>query len=69
MLGILFSCSIDKVPKIKAKTLVIHGTEDDVVNISHGLAIHEQCESRVTPLWVEVIEFILTYYTLLLGGI
>ncbi|CAG0882742.1 unnamed protein product [Cyprideis torosa] len=45
--------TIEKVPRIKAKTLVIHGTEDDVVNISHGFAIHDECKSGVQPLWVE----------------
>lgn len=34
--------------------LVIHGTEDDVINFSHGLAIYERCPRAVEPLWVEV---------------
>ena len=36
--------------------LVIHGTEDDVIDFSHGLAIYEKCPRAVEPLWVEVRE-------------
>ena len=47
------SNSIEKVPKITSQVLVIHGTEDEVVDFSHGLAIHERCPRKVEPLWVE----------------
>lgn len=33
--------------------LVIHGTEDEVIDISHGVAIHEKCKMPVDPLYVE----------------
>lgn len=33
--------------------LVIHGTEDEVIDISHGLKIYESCPRAVDPLWVE----------------
>ena len=33
--------------------LVIHGTEDEVIDFSHGLAIYEKCPRAVEPLWVE----------------
>lgn len=45
--------NIEKVPKIKSPVLVIHGTEDEVVDFSHGLAIHNRCAKPVEPLWVE----------------
>lgn len=45
--------SIDKVPKINSPVLVIHGTEDEVIDFSHGLAIYERCPHAVEPLWVE----------------
>lgn len=35
-------------------TLVIHGTEDEVIDFSHGLTIFEKCPRAVEPLWVEV---------------
>ena len=35
--------------------LVIHGTEDEVIDFSHGIAIHDKCPKAVEPLWVEVI--------------
>ena len=46
-------CSIDKVQKITSPVLVIHGTEDEVIDFSHGLAIFERCPRTVEPLWVE----------------
>lgn len=45
--------SIDKVNKISSIVLVIHGTEDEVIDLSHGIAIHEKCPKAVDPLWVE----------------
>lgn len=52
---LLFFCfSIDKVPKVMSPTLIIHGTEDEVIDFSHGLTIFEKCPKAVEPLWVEV---------------
>ena len=48
--------SIDKVPRVTSPVLVIHGTEDEVIDFSHGLAIYERCPRAVEPLWVEVSE-------------
>ncbi len=45
--------SIDKVSKVTSPVLVIHGTEDEVIDFSHGLAIYERCPRTVEPLWVE----------------
>lgn len=45
--------NIDKVPNISSPVLVIHGTEDEVIDISHGQAIHSLCQNPVPPLWVE----------------
>jgi pimeloyl-ACP methyl ester carboxylesterase len=50
----IFHCSIDKVPKVTSPVLVIHGTEDEVIDFSHGLAMYERCPRAVEPLWVEV---------------
>uniref|UniRef100_A0A915P794 palmitoyl-protein hydrolase n=3 Tax=Meloidogyne TaxID=189290 RepID=A0A915P794_9BILA len=44
--------SIEKIPRVSCPTLVIHGTEDDVVDFSHGVTIYEQCPTSVEPLWV-----------------
>jgi len=46
--------SIDKVSKVRSPVLVIHGTEDEVIDFSHGLGIYEKCPKAVEPLWVEV---------------
>ncbi|XP_061526551.1 alpha/beta hydrolase domain-containing protein 17C [Phycodurus eques] len=45
--------SIDKVSKVASPVLVIHGTEDEVIDFSHGLAMYERCPLAVEPLWVE----------------
>ena len=33
--------------------MVIHGTDDEVIDLSHGIAIHDKCQKAVDPLWVE----------------
>lgn len=50
----IFISSIDKVSKVKSPVLVIHGTEDEVIDFSHGIGIYERCPKAVEPLWVEV---------------
>lgn len=45
--------SIEKVSRIASTVLVIHGTEDEVIDFSHGLAIYERAPKTVDPLWVE----------------
>ncbi|CAD5206067.1 unnamed protein product [Bursaphelenchus okinawaensis] len=44
--------SIEKIPRVQCPTLVIHGTDDDVIDFSHGLTLYEQCPASVEPLWV-----------------
>jgi len=31
----------------------MHGTEDDIVPVENGYAIHEACQKTVDPLWLE----------------
>ncbi len=50
---VLSSLSIEKVSKITSPVLIIHGTEDEVIDFSHGLALFERCPKAVEPLWVE----------------
>ncbi|KAK9519067.1 hypothetical protein VZT92_021820 [Zoarces viviparus] len=45
--------NIEKVSKIVSPVLIIHGTEDEVIDFSHGLALFERCPKAVEPLWVE----------------
>ncbi|KAL6091671.1 hypothetical protein STEG23_024265 [Scotinomys teguina] len=42
--------SIDKISKVTSPVLVIHGTEDEVIDFSHGLAMYERCPRAVEPL-------------------
>ena len=54
LLNILFSIySIEKVSRITSTILVINGTEDEVIDFSHGLAMFERAPRTVEPLWVE----------------
>lgn len=53
MLLISCCCSIEKVTRVRSKVLVIHGTDDEVIDFSHGLAMHEAAPVTVEPLWVE----------------
>ncbi|MGH0122235.1 UNVERIFIED_CONTAM: hypothetical protein FKN15_010983 [Acipenser sinensis] len=45
--------NIDKISKITSPVLIIHGTEDEVIDFSHGLALYDRCQRPVEPLWVE----------------
>ncbi|KFW03983.1 Alpha/beta hydrolase domain-containing protein 17A, partial [Fulmarus glacialis] len=48
-----FLGSIEKISKITSPVLIIHGTEDEVIDFSHGLALFERCPKAVEPLWVD----------------
>ena len=45
--------NIDKVKRVSSPVLVIHGTEDEIVDFTHGQAIYEACANAVEPLWIE----------------
>lgn len=45
--------SIDKVGKIQSSVLVIHGTDDEVIDFNHGLQIYDLANKALDPLWVE----------------
>ena len=45
--------SIDKIHRIQSQTLIIHGTEDEVIDFSHGVTLYQRCQNPVEPLWVE----------------
>ncbi|XP_014512690.1 protein ABHD17B isoform X1 [Vigna radiata var. radiata] len=44
--------NIDKVGAVKCPVLVIHGTADEVVDVSHGKQLWELCKVKYEPLWV-----------------
>jgi abhydrolase domain-containing protein 17 len=50
---LFLTVSIDKVERIMSPVLIIHGKDDEVIDISHGRAIYERCPRPVEPLWVE----------------
>jgi pimeloyl-ACP methyl ester carboxylesterase len=44
---------IEKISLVTSPVLVIQGTHDEIINISHGKAIYEKCQNAVEPLWLE----------------
>ncbi|XP_078446235.1 alpha/beta-Hydrolases superfamily protein isoform X2 [Wolffia australiana] len=44
--------NIDKIETVACPILVIHGTEDDVVNWSHGKRLWELSKEKYEPLWI-----------------
>ncbi|KAL0461546.1 UNVERIFIED_CONTAM: Alpha/beta hydrolase domain-containing protein 17C [Sesamum latifolium] len=45
--------NIDKIPLVRCPVLVIHGTEDDVVDCSHGKQLWELSKEKYEPLWID----------------
>ncbi|KAF3658632.1 Alpha/beta-Hydrolases superfamily protein isoform 2 [Capsicum annuum] len=54
-----FTCCFDiyknlnKIQKVKSPVLVIHGTEDDVVNWLHGNGLWKMARDPYEPLWIK----------------
>ena len=42
-----------QIGRILAPTLIIHGTDDEVVPISHGYELHGKLQNPVDPLFLE----------------
>lgn len=38
-------------PKVKAPVLVMHGMQDEVIDVSHGKTLHSLAQNSVDPLW------------------
>ncbi|KAF7829183.1 alpha/beta hydrolase domain-containing protein 17B [Senna tora] len=45
--------NINKIKKVKCPVLVIHGTEDDVVNLLHGNGLWKMAKEPYEPLWIK----------------
>ena len=45
--------SIDKIHRIRSIVLVIHGTHDDVIDVSHGFALYNRLQHQIEPLWID----------------
>ncbi|GMI89303.1 ABHD17 (Alpha/Beta Hydrolase Domain-containing Protein 17)-like Acyl Protein Thioesterase 8 [Hibiscus trionum] len=45
--------NIDKIRHVNCPVLVIHGTDDDIVDLSHGKRLWELAKEKYDPLWVE----------------
>lgn len=44
--------NISKLAKVNSPLLVVHGTDDEVIEIRHGEALYEHCPCAVEPLWI-----------------
>ncbi|XP_020276806.1 protein ABHD17B [Asparagus officinalis] len=45
--------NINKIKKVKCPVLVIHGTDDDVVNFHHGNGLWKRSKDPYDPLWIK----------------
>ncbi|KAG2576921.1 alpha/beta hydrolase domain-containing protein 17C-like isoform X3 [Panicum virgatum] len=45
--------NVKKIKKVKCPVLVIHGTDDDVVNWSHGKELWKLAREPYDPLWIK----------------
>lgn len=45
--------SIDKINRVQSPVLFIHGTEDEVIDFTHGVTLFNNCPNSVEPLWVQ----------------
>lgn len=44
---------IDKIKRIKCKTLLIHGKSDSIVPFEHSLKIYSKLKNPYDPLWID----------------
>ncbi|KAL6506121.1 hypothetical protein OROHE_022650 [Orobanche hederae] len=52
-LRVYSSQNIDKIRNVNCPVLVIHGTNDDIVDWSHGKRLWEMAKEKYDPLWVQ----------------
>ncbi|KAL3497906.1 hypothetical protein ACH5RR_040638 [Cinchona calisaya] len=45
--------NVNKIQKVKCPVLVIHGTEDDIVNWLHGTGLWKMARDPYEPLWIK----------------
>ncbi|KAG6740905.1 hypothetical protein POTOM_056376 [Populus tomentosa] len=45
--------NIDKIRLVSCPVLVIHGTNDDIVDLSHGKRLWELAKEKYDPLWIK----------------
>ncbi|CAL8104969.1 unnamed protein product [Calicophoron daubneyi] len=45
--------NIDKVSRIVSPTLVIHGTDDEIIGINHGRELYSRLPYPLEPAWIE----------------
>ncbi|KAI4344253.1 hypothetical protein L6164_011500 [Bauhinia variegata] len=45
--------NIDKIRLVHCPVLVIHGTNDDIVDLSHGKRLWELAKEKYDPLWIK----------------
>jgi len=55
MLDQVFCPSIDKIGRVEQAVMIMHGTKDDVIDVSNGQDLYEACRSHhpLPPVWVD----------------
>lgn len=46
-------CNIDKIANVQCPVFFIHGVKDQIVPISHGMQLYNECTNAVSPYWIE----------------
>uniref|UniRef100_A0A7S0EJ36 Serine aminopeptidase S33 domain-containing protein n=1 Tax=Hanusia phi TaxID=3032 RepID=A0A7S0EJ36_9CRYP len=51
----VFCPSIQKIGKVRSPIFIMHGTKDEVIDVSNGKDLYEECKSchPLPPVWVE----------------
>ncbi len=44
--------NIDRMPRIRCPTFILHGQMDEVVSVKHGLELYEKAANKVKPYFV-----------------
>lgn len=44
--------NVDKMPNIKAPTLIVHGDKDELVPLRHGQKLYELCGAEKKRIWI-----------------
>eukprot|EP00051_Salpingoeca_urceolata_P019251 m.278851 g.278851 ORF g.278851 m.278851 type:complete len:319 (+) comp19384_c0_seq14:3672-4628(+) len=45
--------NIEKIHRVQAPVLVLHGTKDEVIDMSHGQSLYDRAVQKLEPSWVQ----------------
>mmetsp|Transcript_61644 Transcript_61644/g.151726 ORF Transcript_61644/g.151726 Transcript_61644/m.151726 type:complete len:256 (-) Transcript_61644:229-996(-) len=55
MLDKVFCPTIAKIERVKVPIMIMHGTEDEVINVSNGKSLYDMCRPQhpLPPVWID----------------